>query len=40
MLARLDQGEELLGSFDVFCPGKSIDTAKIRKLKGNRLGKK
>ena len=40
MLERLDKGEELLGSFDVFCPGKSIDTSKIRELKGSKLGKK
>jgi hypothetical protein len=36
----LDKGEELLGNFEVFCPGKSIDKAKIRKLKAGPIGKK
>ena len=40
MLDRLDKGEELLGNFEVFCPGKSIDTAKMRKLKASPIGKK
>jgi DNA-binding MurR/RpiR family transcriptional regulator len=34
---RLEKGEKLLGNFEVFCPGKSIDTSKIRKLRDTQV---
>lgn len=33
MIARLEKGEKLLGDFEVFCPGKTIDNSQIQKLK-------
>jgi len=40
MIDHLEKGEKLLGNFEVFCPGKSIDTTKIRKFKDNQIGQK
>jgi hypothetical protein len=37
MIDRLEKGEKLLGNFEVFCPGKSIDTSKIRKLRDTQV---
>jgi DNA-binding MurR/RpiR family transcriptional regulator len=34
IIDRLEKGEKLLGDFEVFCPGKSIDKSQIQKLKG------